>query len=119
MTLGYFAIITDLYHRFLMLGKLLKNSLNQFLEENYGFYPYQFGFRFNLSTNNALMSIIENTQARLDDNELPGRVFVVLRKAFDTVDHKMFIGKPEHYGVRCVAEDWFCSYFGNKKVFIG
>ena len=61
MTLGYFAIITDLYHRFLMLGKLLKNSLNQFLEENYGFYPYQFDFRFNLSTNNALMSIIENT----------------------------------------------------------
>ena len=65
------------------------------------------------------MSIIENTHARLDDNEFPARVFVVLRKAFDTVDHKMFIGKPEHYGVRCVTEDWLCSHLGNKKVCIG
>ena len=55
---GYFAIITDQFYWYPTLGKLLKNwmhqRLNQFLEENECFYPHQFGFRLNLSTNNPL-----------------------------------------------------------------
>ena len=52
------------------------------------------------------MSIIENIQARLDDNEFAVGVFAAgLEKSFDTVDHKIFIGKREHYGVRDIAKD--------------
>ena len=53
------------------------------------------------------MSIIENTQVRLDDNEFAARVFVDLKKTFDMVDHKMLIKTLEHYGVRSIAKDWF------------
>ena len=41
------------------IEKMMYQRLNQFLEENECFYPHQFGFRLNISTNNALMSIIE------------------------------------------------------------
>ena len=41
------------------IEKMMYQILNQFLEENECFYPHQFGFRLNISTNNALMSIIE------------------------------------------------------------
>ena len=39
------------------------------------------------------MSIIENIQARLDNNEFTAGVFVDLKKAFEMVDHEMRIGK--------------------------
>ena len=71
------------------------------------FYPHQFGFK--------LKSIIENIQARLDDNEIDAVIFVGLKKAFDTVDHKIFIRKLEHCGLKGIEKDWFCSYLTNRK----
>ena len=100
-----------------IIEKLMHQRLNQFLEENECFYSHQFGFRLNISTNNALMSIIENIQTRLDDNEFTAGVFVDLKQVFDTVDHEMLIGKLEHYGVRGIAKVWFCSYFLNREQF--
>ena len=63
------------------------------------FLSYQFGFRINVTTNNALISIIENIQTRLDDNEFADGVFVDLNGAFDTVEHKIHIGELGDYGV--------------------
>ena len=101
-----------------IIEKLMHQRLNQFLEENECFYPHQFGFRLNISTNNALMSIIENIQTRLDDNEFTAMVFVDLKKTFDMVDHEIRTGKLEHYGVRAIVKDWFCSYLANRKQFV-
>ena len=42
-------------------------------------------------------------------------IFVGLKKAFDTVDHKTFIRELEHYGVKSIEKDWFCSYLTNRK----
>ena len=81
----------------------------------YGFYPHQFGFRLNISTNNPLISIIENIQTRLYDNEFAAGVFVDIKKASDTVDHKILIRKHEHYKVRGTAKDWFYLYLANRK----
>ena len=88
--------------------KLMLQRLSQFLEDN-SFILCQFGYRLSLSTNNALMFVIENTQTRLDDNELASGVFINLMKAFDTVDDKILIGKLEHYGVRGIAKAWLSS----------
>ena len=76
----------------------------------------QFGFCVNCSTNHVLMSIIENIQTRLDDNKYVVRVFVDLKKAFDTVDCDIFIKKQEHYGVRGVAKDGFIYLKGGSNL---
>ena len=98
MSLGYFTIITDHFHSSPTLGKL-------FAEKNECFYHHRFCFRLNISTNNALMSITENIQARLDDNEFAAGVFADLKKAFETIDHEIIIRKVENYGVRGIAKD--------------
>ena len=83
---------------------MINQRINQFPEENECFYPQQFGFRLNISTDNALTSIIGNIQDTLDGYEFAAGVFVGLKKTFDTVDHKMLIEKPEHCRVRGIAK---------------
>ena len=79
--------------------------------------PFQFGFRSNYSTNSALMSIVENIQTQLDNGEFAAGVFVDLRKAFDTVDHRILIQKLEYYGVGGISKKSFSSYLTTSKQF--
>ena len=92
-----------------VIEKLIHKRLNHFLEQHKVFYALDYGFCLNTATNNALMSIINNIQTHLEKNELTARVFIDLRKAFDTVDHYILLTKLEHYGIRGLSNDWFCS----------
>ena len=95
----------------------MHKRLYSFLETQNCFYPAQFGFRLNVSTNNALMSIIENIQTQLDEGKYCTGVFVDLKKAFDTVYHNMLLWK-HYYATRGIAIEWFCSYLKKRKQFV-
>ena len=45
-------------------------------------------------------------------------IFIDLKKAFDTVDHKILIKKMEHYGVRGSSIDWFKNYLSDREQFV-
>ena len=96
----------------------MHKRLNVFLEKKQIYYNFQFGFRSNFSTNNALLSIVESIQSHLDKNKFCAGVFVDLKKAFDTVDHHILLQKLEHYGIRGVANEWFSSYLKNRARFV-
>ena len=61
------------------------------------------------------MSLVENMQTKLDNDEFATGVFVDLRKVFGTVDHSILIHNLEHYGVRGISEKWLSSYLTNGK----
>ena len=63
--------------------------LYQSLEKSELFYSLQFGFRAKHSINHALISITETIKESIDNNKLGCGVFLDLRKAFDTVNHKI------------------------------
>ena len=55
----------------------------------------------------------------IDNNKFGCGVFLDLRKAFDTVNHKILLEKLQHYGVRGMAFNWFQSYLlTNRKQYV-
>ena len=54
----------------------------------------------------------------MDDKKLACGVFVDFQKAFDTINHKILVRKLSHYGIRCIANDWFVSYLSNRLQYV-
>ena len=100
-----------------VLERLMCKRMLDFLKKHNILYKLQFGFRENHSTSLALIEALNEIYSKLDEGKFVLGVFLDLKKAFDTIDHKILLSKLEHYGFRGVASNWFCSYLSNRKQF--
>ena len=98
-----------------ILERLMYNRMTDFLKKHKILYKLQFGFRENHSTTLALIEVLNEIYSNLDSGKFVLGVFLDLKKAFDTIDHKVLIHKLEHYGFRGVVSKWFASYLSNRK----
>ena len=96
----------------------MHKRLYEFLELHNILFEKQFGFRKKNSTVHALMEITEKIKETIDSGKFGCGIFIDLKKAFDTVNHKILLTKMEHYGVRGVTLDWFASYLTGRKQFV-
>ena len=82
------------------------------------FRSHQFGFRSGLSTFLALNQL-HNYILRLNDSgQYTCGFFLDLKKAFDTVNHKILLDKLNHCGIPGLARDFFTSYLKNRQQFV-
>ena len=96
--------------------KMCKRLLD-FLRKHKILYKLQFGFRENYSSTLALIETLNEIYSKLDEGKFVLGVFLDLKKASDTIDHKILLNKLEHFGIRGVAKKCFCSYLSNRKQF--
>ena len=74
-----------------IIEKLMHKRLFKFLEDHNILFENQFGFRKNNSTIYALMEITEKIRESIDKGNFGCGIFIDLRKAFDTVNHKILL----------------------------
>ena len=83
-----------------IVEKLMHSRLYDYLEEHQVLYKHQFGFRKMMSTGHSLIEITEEIKESIDNGRFGCGIFIDLKKAFDTVNHRILLTKLEHYGVR-------------------
>ena len=75
----------------------------------------QSGFRKLFSTTTAVLDVSEYILEQLDNKKFVGAVLIDLKKAFDTVDHKILLKKLWCYGFQNQSFEWFQSYLSDRQ----
>ena len=90
--------------------RIVHTQLYTYFQENNLLHPAQCGFRSGHSTQDVLVSLVEQCRKALDNDYIVGTIFMDLTKAFDMVDHSILLSKMRSYGVSETELKWFCSY---------
>ena len=97
----------------IIFERLLFKQLNGFIESK--FSPLLCGFRKGHNTQHALIRLLEDWRAQLDNKKVIGTILCDLSKAFDTLPHDLLIAKLNAYGLSYSALKFITSYLSNRK----
>ena len=79
--------------------KIVFNQTYTYFDDHNLFFGNQNGFRKKHSTELAVLEVIARITNQLDKRLTPMNIYLDLSKAFDTLDHDIFIHKLQYYGV--------------------
>lgn len=94
--------------------KCLKDRLVDFLEKNELLSDRQYGFRKGLSTEHAVIDLVEHTVNNLNENKKCLALFLDLAKAFDTVSHAKLLEIMGSMGIRAAPLNLVENYLSNR-----
>jgi hypothetical protein len=80
--------------------------------------PGQYGFRYGHSMAMAVVDMVERVREAWRKNNVALGVFIDLKKAFDSVDHRILLSKLEHYGMRGEALGLLESYLMDRSQYM-
>jgi hypothetical protein len=76
------------------------SRISQYLKANYVLVPKQFGFRKGISTKNAAFKLKDCILKSLNQKMHVGGIFCDLTKAFDCVNHELFLTKLRYFCIK-------------------
>ena len=106
------SVISKIFER------VIQERLLSFFKRQGSLLASQYGFRRGHSTYMAILDMVENVRQAWEDGEYCLGVFIDFRKAFDTVDHSILIGKLERLGIRGLPLELIRSYLSNRKQYV-
>ena len=98
--------------------KLLHGRMVNFIEENNILCKTQFGFRKGHSTSHAITCLNEKLIENIEKQKVSYVLFMDLKSAFDTVNHKILLEKLEHIGFRGCFLNLLSSYLTGRKQYV-
>ena len=98
--------------------RIVYDYLFDFICTNNILHDYQFGFRPGHSTQQAIITLIDKITKSLDNGDIVISLFIDLKKAFDTVDHRILLRKLYAYGIRGTMLKWIESYLSGRTQYV-
>ena len=92
--------------------KLIYNQIFEFMNPKLS--KYITGFRKNHNTQHALLKMIETWRSKLNCGNKIGALIMDLSKAFDTINHDLFLSKLKAYGFNENSVSFIRSYLTNR-----
>ena len=93
-----------------VLEKIVYNKVMDFISENNVLYYHRYGFRKGRSTQQAIIILVDRITKSQDIGDIVIALFIDLKKAFDTIDHRILLRKFNSDGIRSSMLKWFESY---------
>ena len=93
-----------------MLEKLIQKRFFTILDRNNYLSNGQYGFRPGRSTQLAIFNILKDIYEAKNSKLNTGLLFLDVRKAFDSLDHKILLTKLKTLGASGKMLTWFYSY---------
>ena len=100
-----------------IMEKILHDQLIDYFKEKKMLKKNQHAFRKLHSTITSLVQSTDEWLNNIDSQKVNMTMFLDLKKAFDTVDHKILLEKLSKYGVQGKVISWFRSYLTERKQF--
>jgi len=101
-----------------ILEKIVYARLADFLTDKNIITPQQFGFRRAHSTIHPMSLLLNKIGAALNEKKHSIVIFCDLKKAFDTCNIEILIGKLQKIGIHGTELLWFRDYLTNRKQFV-
>ena len=98
--------------------KAMYNRIVKFLNKFKIMTPYQFGFKKNSSTNDAILTFTSHLYSALNEGDHSVAVFLDFSKAFDTVNHSILLKKLSKLGFRGVSQSWLKSFLCGRHQYV-
>jgi hypothetical protein len=93
-----------------LVERVMYNRLVNHLAKYSIINPNQYGFQGNLSTDNAIYTILNETLTALKNKLKVKELFCDVEKAFDCVNHNILLHKLEIYGITGVSQKLYSEY---------
>ena len=99
-----------------LFESLISTKIMSYLESNNMLHSSQFAYRKKISTEHAVIAMIEEWRKRLDEGFDVIAIFLDLSKAFDTVNHKILLAKLTYYNFHSNLINLIANYLTNRKI---
>jgi len=90
--------------------KLIYERLFDHFSKNTILSEHQYGFRSEMSTENASYMLLNDILTAMNSKQIVGGIFCDLQKAFDCINHEVLLKKLEFYGVTTKFYNLIKSY---------
>ena len=97
-----------------IVEKIIHGQVQKYLHDNNILYRYQSGFRAHHSTDTCLSYLNNKILQGFETGMFTGMILIDLQKAFDTIDHEIFLDKIACLGFSDSAILWFKSYLQDR-----
>ena len=97
-----------------IVEKIIHGQVQKYLDDNNILYRYQSGFRAHHSTDTCLSYLNNKILQGFETGMFTDMILIDLQKAFDTIDHEIFLDKIACLGFSDSAILWFKSYLQDR-----